>query len=101
MRALTITLTVKPDGTATIELPPEVPPGDHQAVLVIEETLKANATRQVNGFSVDDMGTQLDDRLMQQESLAEEPFTPHTFALINWPAGATFRREDLYGDDGR
>ena len=78
MRTLEITLTVQPDGTATLELPPDVLPGEHRAVLVIEE--------------------------MAQEADREQPsdlLQLHTFALTNWAADATFRREDLYGDDGR
>lgn len=78
MRTLEITLTVQPDGTATLELPPDVLPGEHRAVLVIEES------------------AQVADRDDTPEALQL-----HTFALTNWPADATFRREDLYGDDGR
>lgn len=78
MRTLEITLTVQPDGTATLELPPDVLPGDHRAVLVIEET---------SGPPIVEATT--------------KPFQLYTFPLTNWPADATFRREDLYGDDGR
>lgn len=78
MRTLEITLTVQPDGTAILELPPDVLPGEHRAVLVIEEA-------------------------SQQPPTIESPemLQLQTFALTNWPADATFRREVLYGDDGR
>ncbi|MFN8472538.1 MAG: hypothetical protein U0822_10140 [Anaerolineae bacterium] len=69
MRTIEVTLTVQPDGTAILELPPDVLPGEHSAVLVIEETAQQAYREQT-----------------------PEPLQLHTFALTNWAADATFRR---------
>ena len=76
MRALTATAVVHPDHTLTVQVPADVPPGTHQVVVVFEDAAPA---------------------------LQPGPFT------ANWPAhpagpadpDLTFRREDIYGDDGR
>ena len=75
MRTLEITLTVQPDGTATLELPPDVLPGEHRAVLVIEETSPSTTIQTLDDFPVHDLGP--------------------------WPDGFSLRREDLYDDWGR
>lgn len=75
MRTLEITLTVQPDGTATVELPSDIMPGDHRAVLVIEESQAPQVVQTLDDFPVDDLGP--------------------------WPEGLSLRREDMYDDWGR
>jgi hypothetical protein len=65
--------TVDEQGMMTLRLPAHVAPGEHELVVVIEEPAK---TRAPLSFSSHDVGPW--------------PFSP----------GETFRREDLYGDDG-
>jgi hypothetical protein len=36
MRTIEVTVTVTPDGTLTAQAPPDVPPGEHLAVLVVD-----------------------------------------------------------------
>lgn len=76
MRTIETVATVTPEHTLTIQLPPDVPPGDCRVVVVIE-----------NGSPA--------------EEVKSLPFgiRPYNVALVD-PTN-TFRREDLYGDDGR
>jgi len=78
MRTIETTATVTPGGTLTMQIPPDIQPGEHRVVVVIEERPVAPETKE--------------ERL------------PLKFAA--YPVGLaaedfTFRREDLYGDDGR
>lgn len=76
MRTLTIKAVVAADHTLTVPVPADVSPGVHQVTVVIEEAPLA---------------------------------PPEPCSLMDWPAHDaalveprdTFRREDLYGDDGR
>ncbi len=38
MKAIEATATVTPDRTLTVDLPVDLPPGQHQVVIVIDET---------------------------------------------------------------
>ena len=75
MRALTTTAIVGPDHTLTARVPPDVAPGPRTVVIVLDEP--APAAPKTTGLR----------------------FTPYSVGLVD-PSG-TFRREDLYGDDGR
>jgi hypothetical protein len=76
MTTIQTTIVVDEQRRATIQLPPQVTPGPHQAVVVIDEPAAAQA----------------------QPTMAD--FPRHE---IPWPfpEGFTFRREEMYGDDGR
>jgi hypothetical protein len=78
MRTIETTATITPDGTLTAHIPTDIGPGERAVVIVISEPdeTPVKAT---------------------QRPLVEL----HAFPWTNWPAGSTFRREDLYGDDGR
>ena len=76
MQTIGTTATVTPDGTLTVSVPTTMRPGVHRVVVVIEETTAAPAAR----------GEAIDLRPV---------------SLPGWPDDATFRREELYGDDGR
>jgi len=76
MRALTARATVHPNHLLTLQVPADIPAGVHQVVVVLQESA---------------------------------PLVQNAQTLTNWPAhkvglvepGTTFRREDIYGDDGR
>jgi len=74
MRTLQITATISPDHELKIQLPPDIPAGDYQIVLVIEEQ-PTQKQRKPFKFPVDDYGP--------------------------WPVDLSLRREDMYGDFGR
>jgi hypothetical protein len=69
-------VTVDDNGVATLRLPPDIPPGPHEAVVVIEEALA------------------------QEQAPIREWLPRHD---VPWPFSPTetFRREEMYGDDGR
>ena len=70
-------LIVAEDGTATIriQVPPEVAPGEHKAVI------------------------QIDGQSSQQTAPSKITFSAHDVGP--WPEGLTFSRDQIYDDDGR
>jgi len=80
VRSLVVTAVVSQEHTLTVPVPVDIPPGPHQVVIVIDEAAQA-----------------------------AQPPTPGRPDFLNWPAHegvfvdptCTFRREDMYGDDGR
>jgi hypothetical protein len=79
MKAIETAISVNPDGTAVVELqmPGDVLAGVHRAVVIVEEQ----------------------PTVAGQSAKATPDLMP--LAFEGWPEGCTFRREDLYGDDGR
>ena len=77
MRALTATATVRPDHVLTVQVPADIAPGTHQVVVVLQE---AGAP-------------------MSQVDFMEDWPAPHNTGLVD--PNMTFRREDIYDDDGR
>jgi hypothetical protein len=79
MRAIEATARVGKDRKANLllEFPPDISPGDYKVLVVVEE----------KAISPGDLGT------MDFDCLAWE--------WVAWPKGAAYRREDIYGDDGR
>jgi len=78
MKAIETNITVSTDGRASLEfaLPADIPPGIHRAFVVIEE------------------------QLTEQKSARDQlGFSTHPVGPV--PADCTYRREDIYGDDGR
>lgn len=72
MRTIETIATIEPDGKLILQLPLDIPPGEHRIVLVIGEQLSVKPTRPPLDFPVDDYGP--------------------------WPANLSLRREDLYDD---
>lgn len=75
MRRIETTATVGPDGTLTMRVPRDVPPGEHRVVVVIETGAERAPGRREFSFPIHDVGP--------------------------WPEGLSLRREDMYGDWGR
>lgn len=80
MRTIETQVTVTPDGQLTVRVPvpADIPPGEHRAVLVIDEHVTAASAR-----------------------APKPPLVLKAWKWDAWPAEATFRREDLYENDGR
>jgi hypothetical protein len=70
-RTIETRVTVDEQGIATLQFPPDITPGEHKVVVVIEEA-KAKTSL---SFSSHDVG--------------------------KWPEGFQVRREEIYDDDGR
>ena len=74
MRKIETIVTVV-DGKMTIPVPPDLPPGDHNVLVVIDEVPVPNSGRAPGDFPVIHVGS--------------------------WPADLSLRREDMYGEWGR
>lgn len=75
MKTIETVITVLPDGSVQIPPQPGLSPGAHRAVLVVAEPALV--------------------------PLSPPPLQLAMLDFPGWPAGSTYRREDLYGDDGR
>jgi hypothetical protein len=75
MRTLEMTAMIDRDGKLVLQLPPDIAPGEHRIVLVIEEQPVIEGKRQLLDFPIIDVG--------------------------EWPNDLSLRREDLYDDFGR
>lgn len=74
MKTIETVITVLPDGSIQIPRRPDLTPGNHRAVLVVDEPVPSTA------------GTPLKLKMLN---------------LAAWPPDSTYRREDLYDDTGR
>ena len=75
MRTIETIALITDAGILTVQVPPEIAPGTHQVVLVIDEAPPPPAPQVRADFPVWDCGP--------------------------WPADLSLRREDMYDDDGR
>jgi hypothetical protein len=75
VKTMECSLVVGEDRTALLQFPPDVKPGEHQVVVVIEDRAG----------------------VLQDKSLDDLP----AISAGGWPAGLSLKREDLYGNDGR
>jgi hypothetical protein len=75
MRTIETTAVIEADGKLILQLPPDVPAGQHHIVLVIDDRPPIQPIRSPLNFPVDDYGP--------------------------WPVNLSLRREDLYDDFGR
>jgi hypothetical protein len=80
MKTLETQATVDEAGELRViaQAPPGIAPGEHRAVLLLEEAVRASS-----------------------HPTSKPPLRLKMLDLRGWPAGTTFRREDIYGDDGR
>lgn len=78
MKAIQTLAKVTADGKVVIQLPSDVTPGEHMAVLVIDEAVASH--RESDRCSLDDFPVD---------------------SVGPWPSGLSLRREDLYGERGR
>jgi hypothetical protein len=76
MRTLTTTAIVSPNHTLTAEVPADIAPGPKQVVIVLEDGAPSNK---------------------EPRKLTLPP--PHPVGPVD--PTCTYRREDMYGDDGR
>jgi hypothetical protein len=76
MRTLTTTAVVNDNHTLTVQVPDDIVPGPKQVVIVLEDATPMNKeTRKLN--------------------------LPRAHAVGPVDPTCTYRREDMYGDDGR
>ena len=76
MRTIKTTAMITAEGTLTVQVPSDIPPGPHHVVVWIDDDHGAlSEARPLHDFLVMHVGA--------------------------WPADLSLRREDLYGDEGR
>jgi len=75
MKTIETTVTVTDDGKMTVQVPADIPPGEHHVVMVIEEQLVTKQERPSLNLPARDYGP--------------------------WPEGLSLRREDMYNEWGR
>ena len=96
MRTIEATGRVSEDGTLTVRVPPDVTPGDHKVVLLIEEH-----TASTGGAGIVEQAASSEDALSTDERRRRfiEDWPVHH--VTHWPEGLSLRREDMYGDADR
>lgn len=80
MKTIQTIATVTEDGKITLQLSADIPPGEHQVVVIIDE------------------------KPLQEKVQTKEKLPPLDFPVIHvdsWSENLSLRREDMYGDDGR
>ena len=80
MKALDIQAVVDEGGELRViaQAPPGIAPGEHRAVLLLDVAVRP-----------------------AERGAPKPPLRLKMLDLQGWPADTTFRREDIYGDDGR
>lgn len=74
------TIAITADGKITLQLPADIPAGEHQVVVIIDE------------------------KLFVDKAQTKEKRLPLNFPVDSYgsfPENLSLRREDMYGDDGR
>ena len=74
MKTIEANATVASDGHLTVQIPPEIAPGEYHVAVVIEEKLSETAQKR-------------------------PPLDFPTFNVGPWPADLTLRREEMYDDE--
>ena len=80
MKSIETVATVTKDGKITAQLPLDIPEGEHQVVIVIDEK-------------------PLTEEIERKEKRPPLNFPVHNYGP--WPENLSLRREDMYGDWGR
>ena len=75
MRTIETTATITAEGTLTVQVPPDIPPGPHHVVVLIDDQLALSEAHPRHAVPVIYVGA--------------------------WPADLSLRREDMYDDEGR
>lgn len=94
MRSIETLATLSADGTLTAKIPTDIPPGDHQVIIVIDE----RSALRIDRFAADEISERIEENDHHQVEVREPlRFSAYQVGLIS--DDFTFRREDLY-DDG-
>lgn len=103
MKSIETLANLAADGTLTAKIPPIISPGEHQVVIVIEESgFKSAFKKRISSTRIDgwDLGNDLAEKCDEKSSdlLKREPlrFSAYRIGLIS--DDFTFRREDIYDD---
>jgi hypothetical protein len=90
MRTIQTSAVVSEDGTLTLHVPPDIPPGKHRVVVVIEDPTEAPAKQPRLEFGRYPFG------LTSDQDAARPPLDFPVHDSGPWPSDLSTRREDLY-----
>jgi hypothetical protein len=76
MKAIEATAIVTEDGKLLVQVETDMPPGEHEVLLVVNEQVSSTRPK-----------------------VAKSPLKLKVMNWDNWPPDATFRHEELYDDD--
>lgn len=91
--------TIDAGGTLTLQVPPEIPPGEHEVTVIITEAAEP-----------DDPPIRYRPPSAEHAALGIAGYIDMPGSILDglpvydrgpWPEGETFRREDMYDDWGR
>ncbi|MDP2646838.1 MAG: hypothetical protein Q8P24_18030 [Desulfobacterales bacterium] len=81
MRAVEVVIKVSPDGSAVIHTGNLLKPGQHKIMIITDEAAISEGNRLIK---------------KQKQLLELKPIR-----MKGWPKNSTFRREEIYHDNGR
>lgn len=72
MRTIEATATIRPDSTLTVQVPPDIPPGDHHIVVIIDEQPTVQTPRPPLQFAAYPVGLTAPERTFRREELYDD-----------------------------
>ena len=72
MRTIEATATIRPDRTLTVQVPPDIAPGEHHIVVVIDEQPTVPAPRPPLQFAAYPVGLTAPERTFRREELYDD-----------------------------
>jgi hypothetical protein len=72
MRTIEATATIRPDRTLTVQVPPDIAPGDHHIVVIIDEQPMVQAPRPPLQFAAYPVGLTAPERTLRREELYDD-----------------------------
>ena len=67
MRTIEATVTIRPDRTLTVQVPPDIAPGDHHIVVIIDEQPTVEAPRPPLQLAAYPIGLTASERTFRRE----------------------------------
>jgi len=72
MRTIEATATIRPDRTLTVQVPPDIAPGDHHIVVIIDEQPTVEAPRPPLQLAAYPVGLTAPERTFRREELYDD-----------------------------
>ena len=72
MRMIETTAIITDEGTLTVQVPPDMTPGDHHIVVIIDEQPTVQAPRPPLEFAAYPVGLTAPERTLRREALSDD-----------------------------
>ena len=72
MHTIEATATIRPDSTLTVQVPPDIAPGEHHIVVIIDEQPMVPAPRPPLQFAAYPVGLTASERTLRREELYDD-----------------------------